>query len=258
MVVAPVDFPKRLFKYRSGTLEDIANLSNNQLWFAKVGTFNDPFDCALDVVCSEPSIETLKRMLEKQTPALVPKLDNLNDDQAAQIRIAAAGQFKESIEKKLQGFLGGVCCFSATADCLLMWGHYANGHRGFCLEFNMDRDAKLGLPPMEVDYPPDNSIPVLDTDRLMSGDLTDKELIRLWLVKSNCWAYENEWRILNKKGDVLRSYDPAALTAIYLGAKMPDDHQQVIKRLVAGTEVKVRKMTLRKGSFKLIPTDTEI
>jgi hypothetical protein len=33
-------------------------------------------------------------------------------------------------------FERGVACFSAAADNLLLWAHYADGHRGFCLEFD--------------------------------------------------------------------------------------------------------------------------
>lgn len=36
----------------------------------------------------------------------------------------------ENISKK------GVCCFSEKWDDLLMWAYYADGHKGFCLEFD--------------------------------------------------------------------------------------------------------------------------
>ena len=29
----------------------------------------------------------------------------------------------------------GVCCLSEKHDDVLMWSHYSNGHKGFCLKF---------------------------------------------------------------------------------------------------------------------------
>ena len=40
--------------------------------------------------------------------------------------------------------VGGVSCFSAIHDNLLMWGHYAQGHQGFCLEYSTDTDSLSG------------------------------------------------------------------------------------------------------------------
>lgn len=51
-------------------------------------------------------------------------------------RTVARKGFRKSVEAiaaKMQH--QGIACFSAKVDDLLMWSHYADGHRGFCLEF---------------------------------------------------------------------------------------------------------------------------
>ena len=33
----------------------------------------------------------------------------------------------------------GILCFSEHCDDILMWSHYSDGHKGFCLEFDRER-----------------------------------------------------------------------------------------------------------------------
>jgi hypothetical protein len=47
-----VERPPVLYKYYSGSLQSIANLSDAKVWFGHPREFNDPFDCALDTVVS--------------------------------------------------------------------------------------------------------------------------------------------------------------------------------------------------------------
>ena len=57
----------------------------------------------------------------------------INDLFKKEVKIAAEKSFEE--RNKINLYERGVCCFSEKKDDILMWSHYADGHKGFCLEF---------------------------------------------------------------------------------------------------------------------------
>jgi len=90
----------------------------------------------------------------------------------------------------------GIFCLSEKRDDLLMWSHYADGHRGFVLGFDCTHRFFnwLGLSPSEiwrvakVSY--ENNRP-----RVTLSTLKDARL--LYMTKSTTWAYEQEWRFMS-------------------------------------------------------------
>lgn len=87
-----------------------------------------------------------------------------------------------------------VCCFSKNMDEILMWSHYADSHRGVCLEWEID-DALLGTQLVEMCY--ENQITTLNTvERTQTGNLslniaTNGKFIK---TKFKNWEYEEELR----------------------------------------------------------------
>jgi hypothetical protein len=116
-----------------------------------------------------------------------------------------------------------VCCFSKVNDSLLMWSHYADSHRGICLEYDVDAETYKSRV-LHVKYA--KSLPILETIRRRAdGTLEinlDKEA-RIFLTKGELWAYEQECRTLilsdnaNEKGKGSKA--PGPLTAIYFGLR---------------------------------------
>ena len=75
----------------------------------------------------------------------------------------------------------GIACFSETYDSLLMWSHYADYHRGICLEYSYEEIKKL-VPFCPVVYTDnfENLANYLD----IKVDEIDNRAIRLFLNKS--------------------------------------------------------------------------
>jgi hypothetical protein len=72
-------------------------------------------------------------------------------------------------------------------DNILMWSHYADSHKGICLEFNTDN--KVMCEAIKCDYIDDfHSIPLYRDD-------VDAMLIPM-LAKYKDWTYENEYRLI--------------------------------------------------------------
>jgi hypothetical protein len=105
----------------------------------------------------------------------------------------------------------GVFCGSTKLDDILMWSHYADSHRGICIEF--DGTLSLMAHAQKVQYArervPIN--PYEDSHEVMMG--------KALLTKSEQWSYECEWRLIRYKGGPgVVQFRPANLTGIIIGA----------------------------------------
>ena len=100
-----------LFKYKKFNKSSIELLVNKELWFAEPASLNDPFEC--------------QRTYSSVLDATWDKYD-------------ASKSEKLEIDKKLTKHLTetGICSFSRTRKNQLMWAHYADEHKGFCIGFN--------------------------------------------------------------------------------------------------------------------------
>jgi hypothetical protein len=141
--------------------------------------------------------------------------------------------------------VGGVTCFSETVDDLLMWGHYADGHRGFCLEFDT-ADPLLGSV-KQVRY--SDQFPKLDVTAITSKKFD--QIMHLLLTKASHWSYEREWRAFHVKPACLFGYSRSSLTGLYFGAKMPEAQQQMIAKLLEKMPTRLYRMRLGASEFRL-------
>lgn len=98
----------KVYKYFSLNEYTLESFVKNYLWFSKPRFFNDPFDCNLEV------------------------LNNYNTF-VNEISILGADA-KDIIINNTREF--GICCFSQTDDNIHMWAHYADGHKGICIEYD--------------------------------------------------------------------------------------------------------------------------
>nr|WP_254230553.1 DUF2971 domain-containing protein [Vibrio coralliilyticus] len=134
-----------------------------------------------------------------------------------------------------------------------MWSHYAEQHKGFCIEYDRNPSNLLGdnntLP---VRYT--NRLPVFSLQSIVSSDLNNrKEYMRsLVLSKAQEWSYENEWRFINSRGDCLVELN-ADITAIIFGARMPQEHKSFLSQLLArdNQDIKLKQVELKADGFGL-------
>lgn len=109
----------------------------------------------------------------------------------------------------------GISCFSSFKDeeslfnNTTLWSHYADHHRGFCVEYSLEfegiknsNEILCGLFP--VNYT--SRVPKLSTANLIKLTI-DQEYIKInkalmksiyksYITKSSFWSYEKEWRII--------------------------------------------------------------
>ena len=86
-------------------------------------------------------------------------------------------------------------CVCGTRDPILMWSHYADGHRGIALHF--DASAAPFDAAYEVHYSetyPEFPFPISDAD-------ADNNKVRaMILTKSRGWCYKEEYRAVRGAG----------------------------------------------------------
>lgn len=113
----------------------------------------------------------------------------------------------------------GVVCFSECPTQILMWSHYADSHKGICLEFDSKQLPIRGWKKYSyhrVNYVKQRMIDVI------SVGYTNATL-QLLTCKSTDWAYEQERRLVTIKGPGFQDTRIPAITAITLGAKITEN-----------------------------------
>lgn len=238
------DKPKRLYKYRAPTIQDITALVNGKLWFSAPSRFNDPFDCAYDVSIPEITRADCIALLERVSDGKLGQASvaHFPDDILKQHTRRGLEKAAENALKRV----GGVCCFSSKPTDLLTWSHYGAGHCGFCLEFDTTSDP-LFEKVQKVSY--SDELPKLAVDMFKTGDYSQGlDLLR---TKSKCWEYEQEWRVLHEQSELLYGYERLSLTGVYFGAKMQDELIQLIATIMINTDTKLYRMLRSKTRFEL-------
>lgn len=129
---------------------------------------------------------------------------------------------------KLKGMLYEckVFCLSMEdCDDVLMFAHYADGHRGFRLTFEVNSDKTndaigvLGRG-QEVTYVPK-----------LPSDFQPSNIYHSLIIKLKQWEYESEYRIFAANNDRLY-YDENRLVQVAFGCRMNPDFEPVIRNWV--------------------------
>ncbi len=280
----------KLYRYRSLNCQTIETLCTDQLYFSSPADFNDPMDCRPSVKEDSDKdslkkilIELVSRRVKQETLDALSKA-NLKHKEGAEgyaekLSIGAAqyeiehalhlahmeldegheydvGEAESSclisfIETELlKRYEHGVCCFSSVDDCLLLWSHYGDEHRGICIGYESDNEIDKNL--MKVEYGAKHEVLtsyILDV--LLSND-KDKQLKldrAVLCYKAPSWKYEKEWRMIDKLG--LRP-SPLILKDVTFGLRCSCVLKYVVCIALEGYEnVQFFEMTREVGNHKL-------
>lgn len=225
---------KHLYKYYAYNENSLSVLINKKVWVPKPESFNDPFDCDSDFnpYAEEKALEALSRKT-------ILTIDDLNDVFAEGIRNA-----KEKFTNS------GIFTMSAVNDSILMWSHYADKHKGFCIGFDRKSNNALGKDERtkrieyEDDYP---EVHLLDSN----GKMNEYIFVDMFFTKFKGWNYEAEWRIKCDEGNTYMSL-PSVISSITFGLKMSGHHKRTILNILAGQSgIKFRQAEKVEHQFKI-------
>lgn len=245
--------PAKLYKYQSYNAQTLDNLKNRHIWFSKPVQFNDPFDCGINFssknipnniwkfvyMGAKAQWEAEQNQEKKKLTETYFQGNEPNEKFKSEF---SRFNFKEILEIEIRP--RGIACFSEHFDNILMWSHYANGHRGFCLEFDTSFDPFVKA--TNVNY----------SQKLPEFQRTDKGLDLLMILartKSIGWSYEKEWRVFHEEGNKEYGFDFAALTGVYFGCEMPFTHIEIISLILQNSSTKLYRMKKSETEFRMVP-----
>lgn len=215
---------KVVYKYRAYSAASLELLIKKELWLADPNDFNDPFDCSADY---ESAVN-----------------EAINEFDLAEInQVEVLKEFREKIEKVR------VCCFCNTKKNQLMWSHYADEHKGFCIGFDKDKlliKKRENFLSGNVVYksisPYEDTIENFRVFDGLGGDGLNKLIINSILqstlnTKYTNWQYEKEFRVMSTEKNVL-PFRPESIKSITFGLRMEEHHKSSLKSLLASEEWK--------------------
>lgn len=130
-------------------------------------------------------------------------------------------EMEEGFKREMQQNMG-VFCASTDPRNQLLWSHYADAHRGICIQIATYED-ELFLFNKKVIY--SNTFPTL----IAPTPLNQKDY---YLHKSTQWSYEKEWRVVLPFNSVCISLRPPAIRAVILGDQIERDTLDTVKALL--------------------------
>ena len=157
-----------------------------------------------------------------------------------------------------------IACFCENVDSILMWSHYADSHKGFALEYDfrptLEQPIKnVGLFPVVYseerfdisDYIAWAFLRIIGFPAKMP-DISASIKNALW--KSDVWAYEKEWRVIDSTPRDIADEKASAIhykpVAIYYGRHMSGDDKRRLHEVAKEKGIKEYEMYLDYSSLK--------
>ncbi|MBW7913691.1 MAG: DUF2971 domain-containing protein [Taibaiella sp.] len=282
------NLPGALYKYRPLNEYVIDNLTNNNLYLSSISDLNDPYECYPTMDLQEElyySITEKKEELKdrfgivlsdvvlrqlRTAPDIVDKFNELF--YSKEIRSTLREQLllnKERIKRNAYDHWNTTLkvlfqpsfrlqSFSERNDSTIMWSHYANQHKGICIEYDFRR-FELRSPLFPVLYSDKRHVFKLENDDFKNTVKINQVLYHVMLTKALNWKYEEEWRLLYvmNKGLAVPKYIGAPVpTKIYLGSNFESNDYILAKELYKLAETKnipLVQMTLHDTEYRMVP-----
>lgn len=260
---------KRLYKFRS-IIKDSSDpkkpdpekwhyieriFMHYELYFPSPIELNDPLECRPLFVAgcfNDPQYKRkymgwAKRIMIAGGNTADPRdittwLENLTQEQANTFAKDQTDEMRQQLQKYR------ICSFSSRSDNPVIWSHYADYHRGFCLIFSADNEFFGSA--IKVEY----------QDKYPTLDVTDDDLTNSFLVKFSDWSYEKEFRLVsaepnfqdalpvkNKKWE----FSPDMLIGVIYGYRMIDTDRRLLESLCSKYPIKLqeKKAVLNEDKF---------
>lgn len=156
-----------------------------------------------------------------------------------------------------------VGCLCTDNKNNLMWSHYANGHRGFCIEydFNSPCDEKNELCILPVIYSSERMRFPWKLVLEIQKEKTDihREIayavMEALVTKDILWSYENEWRIIISEKTGIKNVKMPPITCIYIGALCSEEDRILLKDIAKEISVPIKQMVVDRGEYTLHAID---
>lgn len=257
--------PKKIFKYLDlSKAHNINSLLGGYLWFSDPSTFNDPFDCttpfAYDLLSEDEDF--CKKYYHDFS---IYKFPNFSEDQRVQfvndnVKFMLSKKNDKNYFEGLHNEFGiqkqaeaikefGILSTCMVNENILLWSHYADQHKGVCLQFNTNSFLELLDTPAlgEVKY---SEFPLVYPP--FNHDLSEinKSFRPIFLTKAPFWYYELEYRIFLHPIEERRQYFQDSLEVIYLGMNASSENKKLIVNICEQSNGRIKLFQAKKAYLK--------
>jgi len=247
--------PPILYKYRyfdqSGF--HLRTLQNTELWFSSARYFDDPFDSSLHFdlsgLHSDLAVQWAQDFLSREFAHLpTTERNRLAEKRLQEIRSDPhhTDWFNNHIIRTNYNKFG-ICSLTPFRQSLLMWAHYADHHKGFCVGINMSATVDIQnerarhsdlIDLHKVDYA--EEMPQMNFFQSMLSGNGENDLMTLITTKSRDWIYEQEYRLIRwDNADSSISIGCAALAEVILGCRISSDNRDRILSIVQNNGIHI-------------------
>lgn len=271
--------PSSLFHYRSFYDYTLKSLENDTVWAGSPLKLNDPYDCHIfvneDAVRFKKIFSIISNLSSLPNPVDVPRIMKRieNGENITEVVVSLFGplavandKFKKEVDLFLQHEFSsaadgvkelcislksifGISSFSERVDSILMWAHYADNHKGFCIEYDFTiSDIKNYLFP--VIYQEN----IFDFSCVFNQEARVQALI-ISLIKAIDWSYEREWRIVVPREQPVEDgilVNVPKAKSVYMGSHIEDENEKIIIDLCRRKDINLFKMQHSFSKYKMI------
>jgi hypothetical protein len=140
----------------------------------------------------------------------------------------------------------GVVCYSEVNSNILMWSHYADSHKGICLEYDStERPIKKwkNYKYYPVNYDHNRCIDILDCG-------FENSFFKLITTKSPDWEYEKEYRLITIRGTGYQKSQMGSLKGVILGSRIKENKNELLNKLfLSFLENESKRKNLKKLNY---------
>jgi len=224
----------RVYKYRGGSFErDLKSLEKNFYWSPKFDDLNDPCETLINTDTFKVQSKTFAKLFGKE-----------KSEQFSAVEKA----FHNLFEVKKKGI--GIYSLSKTFKDELLWAHYADSHKGFCIEYDLELLTNsyksfetFSFPVIYKKKPPEYGI------RDINNTKTEQVVQKLAGYKSKRWNYEQEHRIVTGfYGE--HPYEPDCLKSIYFGLNIDESEKEIMMERLKGRNIQFYQIIQKHNSYE--------
>lgn len=232
-----------LYKFRpiNKFTEDL--VKDGSLWFSRMSDLNDPFEG--DFTFSQKYID--ENFIKHST---LPQQGNFEYHKA----------LAESFRERKRSHLFIMSLTEKLADTV-MWSHYADNHAGLVVGIEFAETNEEQFPEADVQFIKRNDSYIHDvaynSSPVVIDDNSLEEFSKIFLRKSEQWAYEAEKRIAFKDDSIHApgksiSVHPSKIKEVHFGARTSRQTiDTFISKVGRQDEIEYQKMSFIHGYFKL-------
>lgn len=239
----------KLYKYRAFGVYSLSELCDSNIFFADPKIFNDPLDCSPTLV-NDLKLDETERLAHRiyllnsnkseadkeigRCRYMSTEYGDYKFDRGARsyyIRILER-TIKHQLDLKMKS--RGILSMATKWNSPLMWSHYADEHKGICIEYDITKS--VGKKPMPVDYNGERGISLSNIFEYIfnsSLDALNEIEHKYFYTKASQWSYEEEWRLVSERQGLASA--PFHLSAIYFGMRCPYPVISAIVKLFYGS-----------------------